>query len=574
MPQNINKREQDLDMMPPPESSLVPLASRRSTLNLPCNAHSPPVHMLKQEYVDENSQSSMQEHERYRHISESSLDVHHGDSNMSMVNDNSVDLMHQMSQMSENSNISVGKEDPPNDVEIISRRSKLSSCENTNSNISNINEDSSSQPSILPRLLNNDKEKVMDLTMKMPTVSDLASTSAPTMATLQRFGISENLTEPLPSQSAQSVESYLNKIEAKPSIIPMTNPPGMLLKNDLSEKLTQIISASEAGVYQVHKPQHCSMVTNTTPSLSYLAPNVASREAVYLSSNKNYMSNTSQQSQTANIVAKSEGADVAERTISEQTITTMATSMERSVPTPINTERLDDLINSTVESHLSPTRTDTALKDDLVIASQDVMLNTQNNLMVPPAISTRLSSPVDIQHNHTTNLSSEAILNSQVSPTMLCRTNETLLPTMCQPSVETSLLPAPPQNLLVPSGIPASNAPLAVNLVSEPEKAVLLKAAVDLLETQKKISELGTTKSQDIGSIASPSATALSHEGTFVQPQPFPVTEIQPAHPAVNDKKHEDRMIPHSFTSLTENELINLINPSCFDQGNNIHDYH
>lgn len=48
---------------------------------------------------------------------------------------------------------------------------------------------------------------------------------------------------------------------------------------------------------------------------------------------------------------------------------------------------------------------------------------------------------------------------------------------------------------------------------------------------------------------------------------PVPVKELTGV--SQTDKKNEDRMIPQSFTSLTENELINFINPSCFDQGNN-----
>ncbi|KAJ8952277.1 hypothetical protein NQ318_007445 [Aromia moschata] len=40
----VSKREQDLDMMPPPESSLVPMATRRPSLSLPSTSeiHSPP----------------------------------------------------------------------------------------------------------------------------------------------------------------------------------------------------------------------------------------------------------------------------------------------------------------------------------------------------------------------------------------------------------------------------------------------------------------------------------------------------------------------------------------------------
>ncbi|KAG5878491.1 hypothetical protein JTB14_010276 [Gonioctena quinquepunctata] len=123
----VNKREQDLDMMPPPESSLVPTTTRRPSISMPSTSdmHSPPPHPLKQEYIDENSEGSIADQERYRHLSESSLDAHHGDSNISAINENSMDVLNQnsmMSHMNENSNISVGNEDS---VEMMVRRNSL-----------------------------------------------------------------------------------------------------------------------------------------------------------------------------------------------------------------------------------------------------------------------------------------------------------------------------------------------------------------------------------------------------------------------------------------------------------------
>ncbi|CAG9863029.1 unnamed protein product, partial [Phyllotreta striolata] len=279
---SISKREQDLDMMPPPESSMVPISTRRPSVNMPCTSdtHSPPLHGLKQEYIDESSQGSIIEQERYRHLSESSLDVQHGDSNMSMINDNSM-----MSHMNENSNISVGNDDPV----CINRANSI--CENSldcaNSNMSSMNEDSTCSTAIninttttLSTLLSDKSttmEKVMDLRMKMPivTVADLVNTTAPSIAALQRFGIMEHPTAPLPNQSAQSVESYLNKIEAKPSLIPLTNPTGMLMKNDLSQRLTQA-----QGL-------------------------LTTREPIFPSTARPFMSSTTQ-NEAMNIVAKSE----------------------------------------------------------------------------------------------------------------------------------------------------------------------------------------------------------------------------------------------------------------------------
>ncbi|KAJ8952276.1 hypothetical protein NQ318_007444 [Aromia moschata] len=431
----------------------------------------------------------MVDHDRYRHISESSLDVHHGDSNISMINENSMDMIHQNSMMShvnENSNISVGNEDSidmmvhrnsisrpalnsEDSVDVMMRRNSVSRstsvCENSvdcsNASMVAINGEASNSaalhptnpslaeraslshqlhPSILSSGANSAAvEKVMDLRMKMPmaTVSDLVNTTAPSMATLQRFGF-EHSNSPLPAQSAQSVENYLTKIESKSPLVSITNTSGMMMKNEMNKKLTHMINTDQ-NVYQSQKVlssqvmsgQTCGMLTSTTQSLSHLGVSaaIAGPEPVYLSSARPFLSSTTQ-NEALDIVTKSEAADIGEQTIPEPTSTITSTAittpLERSVPTPINTERLDALVNSTVESHLSPTRTETAPKDmiisnvmpltttnsnppEVMITSQDVMLNSQSSLMVPPIINTRLPSPI---------LGQQELSNAHASPNL------------------------------------------------------------------------------------------------------------------------------------------------------------
>lgn len=173
-------------------------------------------------------------------------------------------------------------------------------------------------------------------------------------------------------------------------------------------------------------------------------------------------------------------------------------------------------------------------------------------------------------------LSPEVILNSQISPTM-----------MCQPSnvtVETGLVPPSmmPTNQTAVSPLHSPN-PLLV-AATEPEKVVLLKAAVDLLETQKTLCELtGARKAvETIDILPRNNMGQLQGNNFTTSAPPLMTTSISGDTPKSNfiipvpvkemagaDKKNDDRMIPQAFTSLTENELINLINPSCFDQGNN-----
>ncbi|XP_063903458.1 nuclear factor of activated T-cells 5-like isoform X3 [Zophobas morio] len=677
---NISKREQDLGMMPPPESSLVPMAPRRPSISLPSTSEnlSPPLRTLKQEYIDENSQSSvidsMDHPERFRHISESSLDVHPGDSNMSMINDNSIDMLNHNNMLNhnENSNLSVSNE---GSVEIMVRRRGSVSrpvCESSmdvnlsNSQMSTMNEDTScsnvmqhcsnsvvtdrlvlSQPLLMQQNMlasasqnevgaaTAEELKVIDLRMKMPmaTVADLVNSSAPSMATLQSFGVTEASDVPLPAQSAQSVENFLTNIETK------SIQSQLQLKSDVSEKINEIINTESRGFCSpkiltsspvVPAPTCGNLLPNCTTNLT------STSEAVYLRERQFITGTTENEGM---LVAKSEAAAIAEQTISQtnaitSSITTLST-IESSISVPINTEKLDQLVNSTVESHIgSPTRSEQPSKMAMTSPNpeassdviRDVMLNSRSNLMVAPMINTTLSSPIlnhDLSHAHTSpNLSPAVILNSQISPSLMCRnTQDTLLPNaMCQPpvTVESSLQPSVIPTLLTtnPNHSSPLHSPIAVanplTLAAEPEKAVLIKAAVDLFETQKRISELDSrsknidTKEpmmnrmmEDIMTMASSGATEVMpttrlsqlQGNNFVQPPllntvsppemallnktiaqdnksdfviPVPVKEITGISQV--DKKTEDRMIPQSFTSLTENELINFINPSCFDQ--------
>lgn len=570
---SISKREQDQDMMPPPDTSLVPISTRRPSINLPStsDSHSPPLHSLKQEYVDESSQNSLIEQERYRHLSDSSLDAHHGDSNMSMINENSM-----MSHINDNSNISVGNEESIDIVRgnCMSRVTAMceSSLECANSNMSSINEDSTCSSTLPTQSSLTEQnaagmENVMDLRMKMPiaTVADLVNTTAPSIAALQRFGIMEHPSEPLPNQSAQSVENYLNKIESKPSLIPLSNPTGLLMKNDVS----QIIN-TQSNMFSTPKDstmQNCGMMNL--------------REPMFPASTRPFMSSRSQ-NEVINIVAKSESADVPDQTLPEQTntmasstITTVSTSLERSVPTPINTDKLDALVNSTVESHLSP-RSGGSPKDillnngltslvptrpspDVIMPNRDVMLNS-----MPPMINTTMTTSVlGQQELSNPNLTSEVILNSQISPSLMCRNStgmqqqEGLLSSspnanLCQTT--NSLLdntPSGQQPSLLTTTAPVN----LVALTSEPEKVVLLNAAVDLLETQQQLHNIGNSNQ-----LTAPADNYAQSYGSMVK-EMVPNTQSDK-----NKIQNVDRMIPQGFTSLTENELINFINPSCFDQ--------
>lgn len=515
-------------------------------------AHSPPLNVMKQEYIDETSQGSLPDsmemrHERYRPLSESSLDVNH-DSNMSMINDNSVDIMQHdtmMSHMSENSNLSVTEES----IELVPRNS-IPLCDDAIMHeedschvMHGITTEGRLPQREIQRQAMNAMEKVMDLRMKLPmntNVTDYVTTASSMVATLKRFGI-EDTSAPLPPQSAQSVESYLTKIESKDCAISKPDNGKSMAMQSISNLLT-------------------STPSNMTPP-------------VYLTSQQPFLTET----EAINTIAKSEAAAIAEQVITgtttSSTNTTLTTSLDGSIPTTINTAKLDEILNSI----------GSAAKANTIISSPvDAMLPNPDVLLVPPVI-----GPQD--PHSPSGLGPEVILNSQLSPSIICRGSSTVPPdallsssplsVMCQggtTSNETNPMPATLSNGTAPES--------ATLLSSEPEKAVLLEAAVDFLKTQKKICEL-TTTAQDIMGIAATSTdtSSLAMGGAFMHltknviahPKPDYLSmgvakDISSAADPTN-KKNGDGLIHRSFTSLTENELINFINPTCFDQGNTYH---
>lgn len=575
---NVSKQEQDMGMMPPPGTNLVPLASRRSSTSVAATSsgevHSPPVRVLKQELIDESSQSSIIDplelppQERFRHLSESSLDVHPGDSNMSMMNENSMDLlrhgavgMEMMNPgMSDNSNLSAVNE---NSVDVMVRRGSMSRPTGVyegsmdvnvgNSNLSAITEDSTmmhcaGNPLSRPPMMSMEEIKGIDLRMKMPmaTVADLVNTTAPSLATLHRFGVTEASSVPLPAQSAQSVENYLTNLEK----------PHALSTQTMTEKLAQIINNEQTTLY-------AQKVLNGQPNL--LPPATT---------------------QNGEIIAAAAAV----------TTTTDPTA-----------EKLDALVNSAVETHMggSPQQETTRSPKDptppeIIITQQDVMLNSQPTLMVPPMINTspNLNPPEAVtQPNNSPNIPPDVILNTQISPSIMCRnTEESLMPTamdsnlisMQQQSPVGSLLATTTTNPAIHTSIP--------NLVAstEAEKAILYKATVDLLQTQQKISELGKmSPNENLDKVHIMNDFLTPPGSNFVPNQfnattsprppmmplkadnnpvviPVPVKEMAGgAAPAQQEKKHDDRMIPPAFATMSESDLINIINPSCFDQGNN-----
>lgn len=447
--------------------------------------------------------------------------------------------------------------------------------------------------------------KGIDLRMKMPmaTVADLVNTSAPSLATLHKFGVTEASSAPLPAQSAQSVENYLTTIESSKA--------ALLQSLAEKEKMAQLMMQN--GQVMQASQTLPPILPNVTQNLSSNLGTTES-EPVFITPQQQL----SKTSQNETVVAKSEAAAIAEQTLTQQTsLTSAAISVMSVAQTPINTERLDALVNSTVESHICSPSSDGSPKErickqspqsDIMLSPQDVMLNPQSSLMVSPVLNSSPSPTSDVASHSSSNLSTDVIMNPQISPSIMCRNSQDpIMPNAIEPNL------IPPQITVNEAIAPQTMASLLTTAASNPlhssitnteaEKEILFKATVDLLQTQKKICELEKTSPRlekvhimnDYLNTQQPLSQLSNTGNNYIQPQfsassgsvspnllpsktvvdnknadfviPVPVKEMGGVSPAVQDQKSED-MIPSSFATMSETDLINIINPSCFDQGN------
>ncbi|XP_031351413.1 nuclear factor of activated T-cells 5-like isoform X3 [Photinus pyralis] len=567
---SINKHEQGI--MPPPGTNQMPIAQRRPSINTSSEISSPPLNSLKQELMDENSQNSIIDplelhRERYRNLSESSMDVQQGDSNITMINESSMDMLRRssvsMDAISQSINENSMNEIMRHDVSLV------------NSSNNCITESNILLPTTTTTVRSCTDLPVMDLRMKMPaaTVADLALTNAPSMATLQSFGITEATSTPLLAQTAQSIENYLSTIETK-----TVNVESMGFANNALQ-LSQLLSAShQTRPTQKISQTQCSVLDST--HLSTIQPHL----------------NTTFHSSAPSLLPVRTLPLTNDQVLLQQSVLTenmMQAAMEENI-----ISKLNSALNPRDRNVHSPQdilmETKSALISDAT--TQDILLSattTSPNLLMSPTVNTTLSPTVEQSNlnsttQNTPNISPDIMLNSQLSPSMMCRTptalnQDVLLTTICQTSPADATIISPQaasrqhssESSPVRSPVALSNQ--LIN-ATEPEKAILLKAAVDLLETQKKLNELETFTGNNASSIEQvimnnilSSPTRDSNQGNNMQQRSVPVAVKDITGQMQNEKKNADHMIPTGFATMSENELINIINPSCFDQGNNFH---
>ncbi|GLV42329.1 NFAT nuclear factor [Carabus blaptoides fortunei] len=296
------KQELDLGMMPPP-TSLIPLAQRRPSTNMTLvDANSPPMRSMKTELIDENSQgsvvmdmmseNSMDMRHRFRTISENSLDGHHDDSSMTLINENSMDIMRRQDMLKSR-------------IEAMSENSNSMHsfhCDKSNTSIHNDDSMESSRPADVPMFpqsklmphphiqsdmdnsnLSRDDLKGIDLRMKTPmvTLNDLANTQPPSLATLRRFVVTESNNMPLPNQTGQSVENYLTTLENNSQKSVLSNTlASSALKNDNQLLLQTIKTSMFSSVSQPMNLLSAGTTVAGTPKLFTTDPVISNAQVL------------------------------------------------------------------------------------------------------------------------------------------------------------------------------------------------------------------------------------------------------------------------------------------------------
>lgn len=583
---NTQKQELNINMMPP-RTTLVPVSQRRSSTLI--DSHSPPMRSLKTELMDENSQSSIMDH---------------------MMNENSVDSMrHRFRPINENSQ------------DIINENSSENSnfhCEKSNESTSRSPRDrmlgvtNLVQPEIPAPL------KGVDLRLKGPitTISDLADTQPPSMATLLKFGVTEPTNMPLPAQTGQSVENFFLTTLENPNIKPILS--NSLVKNNtkanenkVQQALNHLASVQGTKLFneQVMNNNNNPVINETIINGEILPLNeshivnnghivfpnnikpsqaeVLKNEHLINQLNNNLLPVTTQTEvmKTENLILTEQSLQVLSTNLltstksdpslllsqpiqNEQILTQQLNNTLLSTSTqneslktdtsliltqqslvvnllPTATPKLDELVNSTVESHIGspqeilPNPTEILHSPEIIITNThpDVLLNTQAPLLsstLSPGNDLLIRSPqADISHQ-------DIILNPQVSPSVICP--DTLLGSnlkvICQPTGLESCL--------------QTNECLPENNIIQSHMIKTPKIGSDITAPILNMFESNGPNGMIIKGL-------LIHQNVLDKPEGETVKRIPEQRQGCPD------LITPGITDMSENDLIHYINPHCFE---------
>lgn len=564
---NINSKKQEANInMMPPRTTLVPVAQRRSST---LDTLSPPVRSLKTELLDDSSQGSLVISEngqdsnphRFQPIDENSMDRHEDKSSDDSASRSPVDGMLAM----------------------------------------------------MPAPL-----KGVDLRLKAQiNVNDLADSQPPSMATLLKFGITEQTNMPLPAQSGQSVENYflttlentVNKTivsntvassKTDPKVVEMENKVEALSGTTLNQLLNteqtvqdtklftnQIITDNTQGISEqviaseMLQPTESHVVNNAQIMFGSVGPNQIMPKATPTEAmkNENIINQLNQNLLTSatpsgnlllpesslhvlnnnllttavvqNDTLKNEPNLILSQSISQagalktEANIMLSQSLENSLlPTappaevlksdtrlilsqqslvanmlPTATPKLDELVNSTVETHIgSPPAEIPTQAPEIVLnsAHPEALLNAR-----PPMLSSTISASSEllIRAPQADMSAPDVILNPQVSPSVMC------------------------QDALLGSSL---------NAICQP--AALDACMTDAMQPQRKqpminVFETGTQNAMLMKNMLIP-------QNGLEKPDVEQNKQVCPPCP---------ELIPPAITSMSETDLISYINPSCFE---------
>ncbi|XP_077301053.1 nuclear factor of activated T cells 3 [Arctopsyche grandis] len=288
--------------------------------------------------------------------------------------------------------------------------------------------------------------KVMDLRMKPENF--VTENDNPSLATIHRFVDTRNK---LPTQTAQSVENYLSNIDNK-ALLPQNieKPPLSAFSQQLAlhthntDKVMESVAA--AIFHSTSEPNRANLYPTQSSVQQVVLPTVTPMDQLIVSKQmltipSNIMSGPLQDTCTKSEIYNSTCNHV--NMTSDKLSTTHQSLMDSQIagmdvlvpamhasiiasPTS-STSKLDSLINSSVDSHLSPSHSESSPRHspsshDIILSahsSPEIAINNNNNTQ---------QIPQDLIHSHNTNaLSPEVILNPQVSPTLMCSQDGALL---------------------------------------------------------------------------------------------------------------------------------------------------
>lgn len=527
-----------VSMMPPPA---VPL--RRPSVILP-DPHSPPLSDFKSELVDESSQGSAIDGEtgdmrnaRFNIHSENSMDI----------NDNGADGLHirvRQLPLEKISHESIVIDDTA--VEILRLNETANNvCRMSNAKVVVI-KDSNSYPNITQdrqnqimssdmRHMSPDELKVMDLRMKPGTIG---GENDPSLATIRQF---VNSHTKLPAQTGQSVETYLSNIDNKsmlPQSIDITKSTSLVaypqqLQTMQNQTATdKVMESVAAAIFQnsaegnnaasLYPQQQQMIITPVTPIDRLIGTKqlheTMMQDLPYVNNMMSTTLDNSKRDQSAQMEALVSSA--------------FRSNMMSSPPTA---SKLDSIITSNVENHLSPSHSESS-PPRRSPSSHDIILSAHSS---PDLIINPVSSQInqDLIHPHQTNvLSPDIILNPQVSPTMMCPTDGALLNS--QPLGSAISSHNTRESLTIITGNQSNtseNMPMIMSpTVKTPPSTVkdmILNAAAEIFTSDKAIDALVTT--------AIKTANILTNEN--VQNQPPMICTQAPSGPVVDIQQQNEQ---------------------------------